>query len=80
MNDYLNFVLLYVSVDKSLTKIALSIEHGLNRPIGDLVESWGCQAFLDVIKDIVPLHIANHIDYIVGVDSLFDVITITDKE
>ena len=71
MNDDLNIVISYVSKSKQLIKVALTIEHGLNN---DVIPDWEYFREDDVAGkylSILPLHVANNVDYIVSVEEIF---------
>ena len=73
MNDDMLLLITYISVDKSLVKIATTIRGGLNREEFQNLKYFAEPEILKQWKDILPLHVANHIDFIVELDRLFDI-------
>ena len=65
MNDDMLLLISYISIDKSLVKIATTINGGLNRDEFQDLKYYAEPKILQQWKDILPLHVANHIDFIV---------------
>ena len=71
MNDNLNLVISYISKDKSLTKVAISIEHGMNLPIGEQFKWFNEPDSFNLIKSYLPMHVVTDVDFIVDVEEIF---------
>ena len=71
MNDDLNLLITFVSKSRTLDKIAISIEHGMNtfREYEYFNESdaW------DKYEKFIPSHVFEFIDFVVQVEEIFHI-------
>lgn len=79
MSDDLNIILVYICASKHLHRIAIKIEHGLNSELSDAFTYYGEPGNQDKIMKILPPHIKNHIDTILEVIEINDIIIIKDS-
>lgn len=73
MNDDLNLIVTYVSKSKTLEKVFIKVEHGMNLEdwCDDKWKFYKKPTVAKLIKDSLPLYVSNHIDFIVDVESIF---------
>ena len=77
MDSNLNVVIWYICKSKLLHSIAVKYEDGLNNePLMNAVKYYLEESHIGILTNDLPLHIKSHIDTIVRVDEIFDLVIV----
>ena len=70
MNDDLNLLITFVSMRRTIDKVALNIEHGMNN---DVIPDWEHIRGYDMAEKytaLLPSHISEDIDFIISIEEI----------
>lgn len=73
MNDDLNILITFLSTDKSIVKVMLHIQHGLNNGMFENWEWFGEPDVYCQYKELLPAHVVSFMDVILEVENIFHI-------
>ncbi len=72
MSDDLILLITFVSTSKTLDKVVLKVEHGLNNKLLKDYEFYRETQIWENFEKLLPLHVNSFIDYVVAVEEIFE--------
>jgi len=78
MDSDLNLLIMYIS-DEQLRRVAVKIKNGLNTELRENYKYFKEPEIFETLKNLLPSHISNSVEYIVGVKEITDIVLLEDK-